>query len=60
MMLISGSFAGMQTMELLWKTLYCVAGEAVAVAVTCIGINTTVTIRFDSKGNERRKKKARR
>jgi len=60
MLLISGGFAALQTMELLWWTLYCVAGEAAAVAVACIGINTAAAIRFDSKGNERRKKKARR
>ena len=60
MVLLSGSFAGLETMELLWRTVYCVAAEAGLVAVACIGINLTAAIRFDSKGNERRKKTVRR
>ena len=60
MLLISGSFAKLETMDLLWRTLYCVAGQAIAVAVACISINTVVALRFDGKGNERKKKKARR
>lgn len=60
MLVISGSFAGMQTMDLLWKAISCVALEAIATACACIGVNTAAAIRFDSKGNERRRKAARR
>ena len=59
MLLISGSFAEMQTMDLLWKVVSCVALEAILTAVACLTVNTVAAIRFDSKGNER-KKKARR
>ena len=60
MAVISGSFAGLQTMDLLWRAVYCVAAQAGLVALACIGINTAAAIRFDSKGNERKKKAARR
>ncbi len=60
MALISGGFAGMQTMDLLWRVLYCMIAEAGLVAVACIVINAVVSLRFDAKGNERRKKKVRR
>ena len=56
MLLISGSFATMDTMDLLWRVVYCVAWEAGAVAVACLTVNTVVALRFDGKGNERRKK----
>ena len=56
MLIVSGSFADVDTMDLLWKVVYCVAAEAVLTAIACIAVNTVVAIRFDSKGNERRKK----
>ena len=56
MLVISSGFAGMDTMDLLWKVVYCVAAEAVLTALACITVNAVVAIRFDSKGNERRKK----
>ena len=56
MLVISGGFAGMDTMNLLWKVVYCVAAEAILTALACIAVNAVVAIRFDSKGNERRKK----
>ena len=56
MVVVSGSFAGMPTMDLLWKAVCCVALEAGLMAVACIAINTAAAVRFDSKGNERRKK----
>ena len=56
MLIISGSFGKLDTMDLLWKAVYCVAAEAALTAIACIAVNTVVAIRFDSKGNERRKK----
>ena len=55
MLVISGGFGEMQTMDLLWKTVFCVALEAILTAAACIGVNIAVAARFDSKGNERRK-----
>ena len=60
MLLICGSFAEMQTMDLLWRAIYCLAGEAIAVLIACLVINIVVMIRYDGKGNERKKKAVRR
>lgn len=59
MALIGGSFAALETIALLWRTVYCVAAEAIAVAVACLTVNIVVAARFDSRG-DLRKKKARR
>ena len=60
MLIISGSFREMEIMDLLWKTVYCVAAEAIATAVACLSVNTVIAVRFDGKGNERKKKAKRR
>lgn len=60
MLLICGSFAEMQTMDLLWRAIYCLAGEAIAALIACLVINIVVMIRYDRKGNERKKKAVRR
>lgn len=59
MLLISGSFAQMETMDLLWRAVYCVAWEAGLAAAACIGVNTVAAIRYDSKGALRRRKNRR-
>jgi uncharacterized membrane protein len=56
MLLISGGFAAMDTMDLLWRAVYCVLFEAGSMAVACLSINIVVALRFDAKGNERKKK----
>ena len=56
-LLISGGFSGMDTMDLLWKAVHCVLWEAGLTAGACLTINTVVALRFDGKGNERGKKK---
>ena len=55
MLVISGKFPQLETMDLLWKAAYCVLWEAGITALACIGINTVVAIRYDSKGIPRRK-----
>ena len=55
MLLVSGGFAQLETMDLLWRAVYCLAWEAGAVAVGCIGVNTVVALRYDRKGYLRRK-----
>lgn len=59
MLLISGGFAQMETMDLLWRAVYCVAWEAGLAAAACIGVNTVAAIRYDSKGALRRRKNRR-
>ena len=59
-LLISGSFAGMDTMALLWKAVYCVLAEAGLVIVSCLTINTVVALRYDGKGYERKNKRKKR
>lgn len=55
MLVISGKFPQLETMDLLWKAAYCVLWEAGITALACIGISTVVAIRYDSKGIPRRK-----
>lgn len=55
MLLISGSFGRMETIELLWRAIYCVLVEVGLAAVACVGINIAVMARFDSKGDLRRR-----
>ena len=57
MFLISRGFAQLETMDLLWRAVYCLAGEAGAVVAGCIGVNTVVAVRYNSKGYLRRKKR---
>ena len=56
MLLISGGFAAMDTMDLLWRAVYCVLFEAGSMAIACLSINIVAALRFDGKGNERKKK----
>ena len=44
MLVISGSFAKLDTMDLLWKVVYCVAAEAVLTAIACIAVNTVIIL----------------
>ena len=60
MLLISGSFLQMETMALLWRAVYCLAAQAILLALSCLTVNTVVAMRFDSKGVERKKKLRRR
>ena len=57
MLVVSGSFAELETMDLLWRAVYCVAWEAGLAAAACIGVNTVAAVRFNSKGDLRRKKR---
>lgn len=59
MFLISRGFPQMETMDLLWRAVYCVAWEAGLTAIACIGVNTIVASRYDSRGELRRKKRSR-
>ena len=54
MLLVSGGFAAMETMELLWRAVWCMVWEAGLTAAACIAVNTVVMLRFDRKGLLRR------
>ena len=60
MLVLSSDFAELQTMDLLWKAVYCAAGEGIAVLAAWIGVNATIAARFDSRGDLRKQKKRRR
>ena len=57
MMMVSGGFAGMQTMDMAWKALSCVLWEAVLTAAAVLAINITATMTFDKRGEYRNRKK---
>ena len=57
MLLISAKFPQLETMDLLWRAVYCVGWEAGLTALACIGVNTVVAVRYDRRGNPRRKKR---
>jgi len=53
MFLVSGGFRGMDTMAMVDKAAACVLWEIGLMALSCIAINLTLTIRYDRKGNVR-------
>ena len=55
MLVVSGSFSRMETVDLLWRAIYCAAWEAGLVAIACIGINITAMMCFNGKGDRRKK-----
>ena len=57
MLMMSGGFAAMDTMDMAWKALSCVLWEAVLAAVAIVAINLTATLTFDKRGEYRNRKK---
>ena len=57
MFLISGSFAGMEVTDMVWKAVDCLIWQAVAVVLATLIINLSAAARFDRKGEFRKKKK---
>lgn len=53
MLIISGSFAGMETMDMVWKAGKCILWELGLVAAACFCIDITVLIFYNSKGDRR-------
>jgi uncharacterized membrane protein len=56
MVVISGGFEKLEVMDLLWRTIYCVGGEAAAALIATLAVNIVVTVRFDSRGDLRKNK----
>lgn len=55
MLVISNGFVQLETMDLLWRAISCLAAEAGLVLAAWLGVNITVTARFDSRGDLRKK-----
>ena len=53
MLLVSAGFGKMQTIDLLWRAVYCMLCQVILVAGSCIAVNIIVALRFDGKGNPR-------
>lgn len=56
MFFASGSFRGMDTMDMVWKAVRCMLWEAGLTAVSCLFINTIVAMNYNTKGELRRRK----
>ena len=57
MLVVSGGFATMQTMDMAWKALTCVLWEAGLSAVAILSINIIAAMTFDKRGEYRNRKK---
>ena len=58
MLFLSSGFPGMDTMEMVWRAFWCLIWQAVAALLANGGIWLTAFLRFDAKGNFRKKKNA--
>lgn len=58
MALLCGSFKGMEAMPMVERAVKFLFWELVIIAVSCIAIDVTVMVFFDSKGNRRSEKPA--
>ncbi len=56
MLIVSGGFAGMEVMDMVWLALKCLGIEAVLALIANIAISVTAMARFDRKGDYRKKK----
>lgn len=57
MLMISGGFAGMEVTAMVWKAVDCLIWQAVLAVLATLAVNLTAALRFDRKGEYRRKKK---
>ena len=57
MLFLSGSFAGMDTMDMVWKAFWCLIWQAVLILLANAAIWAVTFFRFDARGNYRNKKK---
>jgi len=53
MLLISGGFQKLELMQMLDKAVACILWEFGLMAAACLGINITLIVRYDRKGNLR-------
>ena len=57
MIVISGGFAGMDAMDMVWKAFWCLVWQAVLILLANAAIWAVTFFRFDARGNYRNKKK---
>ena len=57
MLVISGSFAAMDAMDMVWKAFWCLLWQAVIALLANVAIWAVTFFRFDARGNYRNKKK---
>ena len=57
MLVISGGFSGMATMDMAWKALRCVLWEAALTVAAIVSINSIAALTFDFRGEYRNKKR---
>lgn len=57
MIFLSGSFAGMDAMDMVWKAFWCLVWQAVLVLLANAAIWGITFFRFDARGNYRNRKK---
>lgn len=57
MLLISGGFAKMEVTDMVWRAADCLIWQAILVVLATVGINLTAAMRFDRKGEYRKKNK---
>lgn len=55
MLVISGGFGSMETMDMVWRTVACLVVEGVIAIAANIGICVAAMARFDRRGNYRKK-----
>ena len=57
MIVITGGFARLEVMDMVWKAVTCLVWEAVIAAAAIVIINITAMLKFDRRGEYRNKKK---
>ena len=57
MLVVSGGFPGMDTMDMAWKALRCVLWEAALTVAAIASINSIAALTFDFRGEYRNRKK---
>jgi hypothetical protein len=57
MLMMSGGFAGMETMDMAWRALSCVIWETALAAAAVVVINGVTAATFNAKGEYRNRKK---
>lgn len=55
MLFVTRSFSGMEMMDVVWRTVYCLIWEAVLTTLGTIGINATVTFWYNRNGELRKR-----
>ena len=56
MLVMSLGFPGMDTMEMVWKAFWCLIWQAILALIANAAIWIAAAVRFDAKGNYRKKK----